>query len=120
MHLNLLYSTQFLSSIHLCVNGLLWSKTLNIVATYQAVLGSLSSSVVGRPDFENLMKQEPASALLDALHVEKLGQRVSEEVFPDLEALELEMEINNLLLSYRPLKQVIHQISIPPKFQDSC
>ena len=85
---------------------------IDIVATYQAVLGSLSSSIVGRPEFENLMRQESASALFD--------KKVSEEEFLDSEAMELEMEISNLLLSYRPLKQVIVKKHIPVKFHASC
>ena len=93
---------------------------IDIVATYQAVLGSLSSSIVGRPEFENLMRQESASALFNALYVEKLDKKVSEEEFLDSEAMELEMEISNLLLSYRPLKQVIVKKHIPVKFHASC
>jgi hypothetical protein len=56
------------------------------------------------------MKQESAIALIHGQHVEKLGRKVSEE---ELEAMELEMEINNLLLSYRPVKQVSEGGSSP-------
>lgn len=69
----------------------------------EAVLGSLSSSIVGRSDFENLMRQEPDSILLDALHVTELEKHSEEEFDP--EGMEVEMELNNLLLSYRPVKQ---------------
>ncbi|KAH7315642.1 hypothetical protein KP509_21G058500 [Ceratopteris richardii] len=70
----------------------------------EAVLGSLSSSIVGRPDFEQLMRQEPDSILLDSMQVQDLDKRSLEQVL-DPDGLEVEMEINNLLLSYRPLKQ---------------
>ncbi|KAI5072276.1 hypothetical protein GOP47_0012382 [Adiantum capillus-veneris] len=70
----------------------------------EAVLGSLSSSIVGRPDFENLMRQEPDSILLDALHAGEVGKLLEEDNL-DSEGLEVELEINNLLMSYRPVKQ---------------
>ncbi|MCO5586381.1 hypothetical protein L7F22_040321 [Adiantum nelumboides] len=70
----------------------------------EAVLGSLSSSIIGRPDFENLMRQEPDSVLLDAAHARELDKFLEEKNL-DSEGLELEMEINNLLMSYRPVKQ---------------
>ena len=72
----------------------------------QAVLGSLSSSVIGRPDIFNLMKQEPANTLLDAPYLLQLGQKVTVDGPYDVEGLEVEMELNNLLLSLRPIKQV--------------
>ncbi|XP_073395601.1 exocyst complex component SEC8 isoform X2 [Physcomitrium patens] len=71
----------------------------------EAVLGSLSSSVIGRPDIANLMKQEPANTLLDAAYLLQLGQRVNVDGPYDMEGLEVEMELNNLLLSLRPIKQ---------------
>lgn len=71
----------------------------------EAVLGSLSSSIVGRPDFENLMRQESASTLLDALYFKRLDKKVSEEEILDPEGMEVELEINNLLLSFQPVKQ---------------
>jgi exocyst complex component 4 len=72
----------------------------------QAVLGSLSSSVIGRPDVFNLMKQEPANSLLEATYLLQLGQKVTADGPLDAEGLEVEMEMNNLLLSLRPIKQV--------------
>jgi hypothetical protein len=71
----------------------------------QAVLGSLSSSVIGRPDVFNLMKQEPANSLLEATYLLQLGQKVIADGPLDAEGLEVEMEMNNLLLSLRPIKQ---------------
>lgn len=68
----------------------------------EAVLGSLSSSIIGRSDVENLMRQESASTLLDASYLMQLGRR-AEESFDA--GMEVETEIDNLLLSYRPVKQ---------------
>ncbi|XP_024537637.1 exocyst complex component SEC8 [Selaginella moellendorffii] len=67
----------------------------------EAVLGSLSSSIIGRTDVEQLMQQDPASVLLEAN---------CPDHYPNGEDVELEMEMNNLLLSLRPIKhdQLIH------------
>ncbi|XP_024372095.1 exocyst complex component SEC8 isoform X2 [Physcomitrium patens] len=70
----------------------------------EAVLGSLSSTVIGRPDICNLMKQEPANQLLEATYLNQLGFKDGPSV--DIEgALEVEMELNNLLLSLRPIRK---------------
>ncbi|CAM6126948.1 unnamed protein product [Calypogeia fissa] len=74
----------------------------------EAVLGSLSSNVIGRPDVSGLMKQEPANSILDAGFLSQLGQKVSEKVLNgplDEDVLEVEMELNNILLSLRPIKE---------------
>jgi len=72
----------------------------------EAVLGSLSSTVIGRPDISNLMKQEPANQLLEATYLSQLGIKVQPVNPVDIEgALEVEMELNNLLLSLRPIRQ---------------
>eukprot|EP00249_Psilotum_nudum_P022594 c28576_g1_i2 orf=370-3636(+) len=71
----------------------------------EAVLGSLSSSVVGRTDVENLMKQEPASSLLEVSYLAQCEKSVSVDQPLDADGLEAEMEMNNLLLSLRPVKQ---------------
>ena len=77
----------------------------------QAVLGSLSSTVIGRPDISNLMKQEPANQLLEATYLSQLGIKVQPVNPVDIEgALEVEMELNNLLLSLRPIRQVTRTI----------
>lgn len=76
----------------------------------QAVLGSLSSNVIGRPDVAGLMKQEPANSILEAGFLSQLGQKVNEKVLNgplDAEVLEVEMELNNILLSLRPIKEVL-------------
>ncbi|KAG0614993.1 hypothetical protein M758_5G006700 [Ceratodon purpureus] len=78
----------------------------------EAVLGSLSSSVIGRPDIANLMKQESANTLLDAPYLLQLGQKVTLDGPYDMEGLEVEMELNNLLLSLRPIKQVCELLSL--------
>ncbi|KAG0618847.1 hypothetical protein M758_4G095100 [Ceratodon purpureus] len=72
----------------------------------EAVLGSLSSTVIGRPDIGNLMKQEPANQLLEATYLSELGIKVTANDPVDIEgALEVEMELNNLLLSLRPIRK---------------
>ncbi|BBN15064.1 exocyst complex component 4 [Marchantia polymorpha subsp. ruderalis] len=71
----------------------------------EAVLGSFSSDVIGRPDVSGLMKQEPANSVLEAGFLSQLGQKVSLDGPLDAEGLEVEMELNNLLLSLRPIKQ---------------
>lgn len=72
----------------------------------EAVLGSLSCSIVGRSDVENLMRLESASSLLDVSYLAELGKEVTGIEEPlDSEGMELEREINDLLLSNRPVKQ---------------
>jgi hypothetical protein len=71
----------------------------------QAVLGSLSSSIIGRGDMSNLMKQETAHLLLDVSYLSQLEQKVVVDAPLDTEGLEVEMEMNNLLLSLRPIRQ---------------
>lgn len=55
------------------------------------------------------MKQEPANSVLEAGFLSQLGQKVSLDGPLDAEGLEVEMELNNLLLSLRPIKQVVLQ-----------
>ncbi|KAL3692079.1 hypothetical protein R1sor_005730 [Riccia sorocarpa] len=71
----------------------------------EAVLGSFSSDIIGRPDVSGLMKQEPANAVLESGFLSQLGQKVSLDGPLDAEGIEVEMELNNLLLSLRPIKQ---------------
>jgi exocyst complex component 4 len=52
------------------------------------------------------MKQEPAHLLLDVSHLSQLEQKVVVDAPLDTEGLEVEMEMNNLLLSLRPIRQV--------------
>ncbi len=53
-----------------------------------------------------LMKQEPAHLLLDVSYLSQLEQKVVVDAPLDTEGLEVEMEMNNLLLSLRPIRQV--------------
>jgi exocyst complex component 4 len=52
------------------------------------------------------MKQEPAHLLLDVSYLSQLEQKVVVDAPLDTEGLEVEMEMNNLLLSLRPIRQV--------------
>lgn len=53
------------------------------------------------------MKQEPANQLLEATYLSQLGLKVMADAPVDMEGvLETEMEMNNLLLSLRPIRQV--------------
>jgi exocyst complex component 4 len=54
----------------------------------------------------NLMKQETAHLLLDVSYLSQLEQKVVVDAPLDTEGLEVEMEMNNLLLSLRPIRQV--------------
>lgn len=54
------------------------------------------------------MKQEAAHSLLEAAFYSEVGQKLSSDIHLDAESLEVEMELNNLLLSLRPIKQVKH------------
>jgi exocyst complex component 4 len=57
------------------------------------------------------MKQEPANQLLEATYLSQLGIKVQPVNPVDIEgALEVEMELNNLLLSLRPIRQVTRTI----------
>eukprot|EP01018_Ginkgo_biloba_P010843 Gb_36536 [translate_table: standard] len=67
----------------------------------EAVLEKQSYILIGRMDVENLMKHEPANALLES----SAGQKFSAHGSTDAESLEVEMEMDNLLLSLRPIKQ---------------
>jgi exocyst complex component 4 len=50
----------------------------------------LSSTVIGRPDIGNLMKQEPANQLLEATYLNELGIKVTADDPVDIEgALEI-------------------------------
>ena len=73
----------------------------------------MSSTVIGRPDIGNLMKQEPANQLLEATYLNELGIKVTADDPVDIEgALEVEMELNNLLLSLRPIRKVCDNVPV--------
>ncbi|XP_024391449.1 exocyst complex component SEC8 isoform X3 [Physcomitrium patens] len=72
----------------------------------EAVLGSLSATVIGRPDVDYLMKQEPANRLVETTYRNQLGIAMAEyDPMDIIEALKVEMELNNILLSLRPIQK---------------
>lgn len=68
----------------------------------QAVLEKQSYMLIGRHDIEKLMRIDPSSAYLPNL----LGQLNVESNSSDAETIEAELELSELLLSLRPIKQV--------------
>ncbi|GFZ14697.1 subunit of exocyst complex 8 [Actinidia rufa] len=67
----------------------------------QAVLEKQSYMLIGRHDVENLMRLDPASACLP----NSLGQPNTENNVSDAETVEFELEMSELLLNLRPIKQ---------------
>lgn len=67
----------------------------------EAVLEKQSYMLIGRHDIENLMRIEPASACLRNPH----GDPTMENNPPDAETVEVEVELSDLLLNLRPIKQ---------------
>lgn len=76
----------------------LFFNTFRVI--YQAVLEKQSYMLIGRHDIENLMRIDPASACLP----NSLGQ--SNSSTSDADSLEVELEMGDLLLNLRPIKQV--------------
>ncbi|KAM7532360.1 hypothetical protein LguiB_035770 [Lonicera macranthoides] len=70
-------------------------------AYMEAVLEKQSYMVIGRHDVESLMRLDPASAYLP----NSLGQPNVGNSASDAEAIEVEMEMSDLLLNLRPIKQ---------------
>jgi exocyst complex component 4 len=67
----------------------------------EAVLEKQSYMLIGRHDVESLMRVDPASAYLpNSLSQPNMGSNAS-----DAEAIEIEMEMSDLLLNLRPIKQ---------------
>lgn len=58
--------------------------------------------LIGRHDIEKLMRIDPSSAYLPNL----FGQLNVESNSSDAETIEAELELSELLLSLRPIKQV--------------
>ena len=69
---------------------------------FQAVLEKQSYMLIGRHDIEKLMRCDPASACLP----NPFGQPNMESNASDVD-VEVEMELCDLLLSLRPIKQVL-------------
>lgn len=67
----------------------------------EAVLEKQSYMLIGRHDIENLMRIDPASACLP----NSLGQPNMDNNASDAETIEFEMEMSDLLLNLRPIKQ---------------
>ncbi|KAL2601500.1 hypothetical protein AAZV13_10G171900 [Glycine max] len=70
-------------------------------AYMEAVLEKQSYMLIGRHDIEKLMRIDPSSAYLPNL----LGQLNVESNSSDAETIEAELELSELLLSLRPIKQ---------------
>lgn len=69
----------------------------------QAVLEKQSYMLIGRHDIERLMRRDPASACLPNY----FGQTKVDTDASDTEVFEFEMEMSDLLLNLRPIKQVL-------------
>ncbi|GFZ11226.1 subunit of exocyst complex 8 [Actinidia rufa] len=67
----------------------------------EAVLEKQSYMLIGRHDIENLMRLDPASACLP----NSLGQPNTENNVSDAETVTFELEMSELLLNLRPIKQ---------------
>lgn len=67
----------------------------------EAVLEKQSYMLIGRHDIEKLMRRDPASACLP----NSFGQAKVDTNASDTEILEFEMEMTDLLLNLRPIKQ---------------
>lgn len=67
----------------------------------EAVLEKQSYMLIGRHDIEKLMRRDPASACLP----NSFGQAKVDTNVSDSENLEFEMEMSDLLLNLRPIKQ---------------
>ncbi|KAM0954430.1 putative Sec8 exocyst complex component specific domain, exocyst complex component Sec8/EXOC4 [Dioscorea sansibarensis] len=65
----------------------------------EAVLEKQSHMLIGRNDFESLMRLDPASACLSS------GQVAIRSNIADSDSVEVETEISDLLLTFRPIKQ---------------
>jgi hypothetical protein len=70
---------------------------------FQAVLEKQSYMLIGRHDIEKLMRVDPASSYLP----NPLGQSNMDDNSSDAESVEVELELSNLLLALRPVKQVL-------------
>lgn len=78
------------------------NSLLFLLGMIQAVLEKQSYMLIGRHDIENLMGLDPASACLP----NSLGPPNMENNASDAEGVEVELEISDLLMNLRPIKQV--------------
>jgi hypothetical protein len=92
------------SSWQLALNSILavlpLSDILSII--FQAVLEKQSYMLIGRHDIDKLMRIDPSSAYLPNLQ----GPFNLESNSYDAETIEAELELSELLLNLRPIKQV--------------
>eukprot|EP00850_Spirogloea_muscicola_P007471 SM000038S14284 [mRNA] locus=s38:12822:16621:+ [translate_table: standard] len=72
----------------------------------EAVLGSLSSGLATRSDMEGLMRQQVSSALLSPVELPPITYKEARDNPPlDSEAYEIDMELHNMLLALRPIRE---------------
>jgi exocyst complex component 4 len=69
---------------------------------FQAVLEKQSYMLIGRHDIEKLMRFDPASTYLP----NSLGQSSMVNNASGAESIEIELELSEILLNLRPIKQV--------------
>ncbi|KAK6136197.1 hypothetical protein DH2020_030088 [Rehmannia glutinosa] len=67
----------------------------------EAVLEKQSYMLIGRHDIDNLLRLDPASACLP----NSLDQTIRETNASDVESTEVEMQLSEILLNLRPIKQ---------------
>ena len=75
---------------------------LFLFVMFQAVLEKQSYMLIGRHDIEKLMRFDPASAYLP----NSLGQSSMVNNASGAESIEIELELSEILLNLRPIKQV--------------
>lgn len=83
------------------------NNSIHILVFLQAVLEKQSYMLIGRHDIEQLMRLDPASAYLP----NAFGQSNMETHASDGENYEVELELSELLLNLRPIKQVSFYLS---------
>lgn len=97
------YASELIALVHVLLDRTL--ERCRAVYT-EAVLGSLSSALIGRPDMDNLMQQQAAARLLSETDLSSSELEASREDPPlDSEAYELDLEIYGKLFALRPVKE---------------
>eukprot|EP00850_Spirogloea_muscicola_P003874 SM000016S01862 [mRNA] locus=s16:323459:331808:+ [translate_table: standard] len=97
------YSTSFLEVVQVLLDRIL--ERCRGVYT-EAVLGSLSSGLATRSDMEGLMRQQVSSALLSPVELPPITYKEARDNPPlDSEAYEIDMELHNMLLALRPIRE---------------
>lgn len=76
-----------------------------MLVVYQAVLEKQSYMLIGRHDVDNLMRRDPASVFLPtSLAHPNADNQIADT---DAETDGVELEISELLMKLRPIKQVL-------------